>query len=187
MTRRLLAFAAAALAGLAMPAEASTIPAAGFAPGSRLGLGYAGLSYDHAFGDTIVGAALNQDTTFNRFKVGVRGLHRFLTLNGMSVGVVAGLQYDPGVPGQRAYMVPDAGLSFAYRFPGDRPIALKVNVTFTVDQYTYVDPLSPAPRGNVLQRLTFGPNTMVGGEIQLDEHLALTIGGGTLAGMRLSY
>lgn len=191
MTKRLLPLlAVAALFAVATPAQASTVPAADFGAGSRLGLGFAGLSYDHAFGDTLVGAALNSDgmpTGSSRFKLGVRGLHRFLSLNGVKVGAIAGLQYDPGVPGQRAYLVPDLGLSFAYTFPGEVPVSLKVNLTLTVDQYTSVDPLNPVPRGNVLQRLTFGPTSMFGGEVQLNEHLALTLGGGTLAGVRLNY
>lgn len=196
MTRGLLPLLAAAIAlGAATPAFATTVPAADFKPGPTLAVGLPGLAYDHGFGNLSLGAAIG-DTTMglvnSRIKLGVRGVYRLFSLEGLSTGVVAGIQYDPGEPTQRAYLLPDAGLSFAYTLAGSVPMTLRLNMTVTVNQYdrfSYADvnPEYVPPRGNILQRLAFGPNSTLGLGLQVSKHLELSLGGGTLVGMRLTY
>jgi hypothetical protein len=178
-----------------LPAQAVTVQTADFKPGSTIAVGLPGLAYDHGFGNLSLGAVIG-DTSLgimnNRIKLGARGVYRFFEIEGLSTGLVAGLTYDPGTPGQRAYMVPDVGLSMAYHVPGSQVISLRVNMTVTANQYNAIDYGSvPAdyvpPSSNILQRLTFGPNTTVGLGIRLTEHLEASLGGGTLVGLRLNF
>lgn len=197
MTRGLsmLALGVAIAVGLAAPAAATTVAAADFKPGSTLSVGLPGVAYDYAFGNVSLGAVLGDTTlglTNSRIKLGARGVYRLFSLEGLSTGLVAGLMFDPGNPGERAYMVPDAGLSIAYTLPGSVPMTLRLNMTVTVNQYDRVNYENyPAeaipPRGNVLQRLTFGPNSTLGLGLQVSKHLEFSLGGGTLVGMRLTY
>lgn len=183
--KRLLALSCLLL--LSAPAQAATIPAANFAAGNTLGLGYSGLSYDHGFGRFSLGASVGDGSLLgyqSHMRVSARALGRFFDESGLAASWIGGLMYDPGVPGDRAYLVPDLGLGVAYTFAGRWPITIWANLTLTVSQ-TVVDPTNPVPVGNLLQRLTFGPESTVGVGFQLTPKLQFTLGGGTLVGLRL--
>lgn len=194
-----LAAAAFALAPLA--AQAETIANADFRPGQTIGVGIAGLSYDYAFPRVSLGGSLSTSNWLSpgngRMQLGARGLVRFLDQQNLSAAVVGGVLFDPGTPGDRSYLVPDLGLGVGYRFTlGGLPLALRFNVTLTVDQGQnappYATSISPdvtvtQPRGTVLQRLTTGPNTMLALAYQPTDNLEITLGGGTLVGVRFTY
>jgi hypothetical protein len=123
---------------------------------------------------------------------------RFLQQQNLSAAVVGGVVFDPGQVGGRSYMVPDLGIGVGYRFTlWNLPLALRFNVTLTAEQgqnnpyYGPVpmptDPSMVPPRGNFLQRLAIGPNTMVGLAYTPSENLEVTVGAGTLVGVRFTY
>jgi hypothetical protein len=181
-------------------AEAATLGTADFRPGQTIGVGLAGLSYDFAFPRVDLGASLSTNNWSSpaqgRMLIGTRGLVRFLEQRDLSAALVGGVLFDPGFAGDRSYLVPDLGLGVAYRFNlAGFPLALRFNVTLTVDQgqtQPYPVPVSPEgtitqPRGNVLQRLTTGPNTMVGLAYMPTDNMEITVGGGTLVGVRFTY
>ncbi|HEY9724295.1 MAG TPA: hypothetical protein V6D47_20000 [Oscillatoriaceae cyanobacterium] len=173
---------------LAAPAKAATIPAASFAPGNTVGLGYSGLSFDHGFGSWSLGASVGDGSLFgyqSHMRLSARVLGRFFDQGGLDAGWLGGLMYDPGVAGDRAYLVPDVGIGVAYTFAARWPVTLWANLTLTVNQVVS-DPTNPVPTGNLLQRLTLGPESTVGLGLHVTPNLELTLGGGTLAGFRLT-
>jgi hypothetical protein len=203
MTKRLfslLAAGAIALAG-ALPAQAATLPSADFKPGQTMGLGLAGLSYDYAFPRVSLGASLASSNAWSpnltHMQLGARAAYRFLQSDGLTAAVVGGVVFDPGQPGGRSYLIPDLGLGAAYRFQvGAFPLSVRFNFTLTADQgqasapYAQypVDPNAPqVPTGNFLQRLTAGPNTMIGLAYQPSDNVEVTVGSGTLVGVRFSF
>ncbi|MFN3429348.1 MAG: hypothetical protein ACK46X_05290 [Candidatus Sericytochromatia bacterium] len=202
MIPRLFSLLAAGALGLtlALPAQAATLPSADFKPGQTMGLGLAGLSYDYAFPRVSLGASLAATNpwspNFAHMQLGARAAYRFLQADGLSAGVIGGVVFDPGQPGGRSYMIPDVGLGAAYRFTlFTLPLSVRFNFTLTADQgqasapYAQypVDPNSVQPRGNFLQRLTAGPNTMIGLAYQPSDTVEVTLGSGTLVGVRFSF
>lgn len=208
MSLRRLALALALAPSLfAAPAAAATAPVADFRPGQTLGIGLAGVSWDYGLGRGSLGAQIGNPAGLagggnNRIKAGARGMWRFLEAQDINVASLVGLEFDPGAPGGRSYLVPDVGLAVAYRFKwGDLPLAARFNVSLTVDQgqqrFNGPIPSMPyapdgggvdvAPVGNVFQRMILGPNTMIGVGLTAMDRYELTLGGGTLVGLRIAY
>jgi hypothetical protein len=201
--RPIFALAASALAALlAQPAVASTAPVADFQPGQTLAVGLSGVSWDHAWPASSVGLELRNTAPLpgggSRFLAGGRGQLRLVEIDRLKVATLVGVQLDPGVTGGRAYIVPDVGLAVSYGFNlWQLSLALRFNVSLTVDQGQGggVMPLgAPAPGmpyapslGNVFQRLTLGPNTTLSLALTPSDRYELTIGGGTLLGLRVRY
>jgi hypothetical protein len=183
------------------PAFASTQRSADFTEGSAVGIGLFGLSYDYGLGPVSLGANIGTDlASFNYYgqpalKYNARLLWRVMEMDGLSGGVLAGLQYDPGRPGGRAYLNPDLGFSVAYDFRRfDAPFALRLNVTLGVGSgATNYYPSTPdgsapdTPTANFFQRLTVGPNTSLELAYMPSDNMEITLGGGTWLGMRLKF
>lgn len=209
LLRRLsgLSLAVLALASVPLPTQAATAPVADFTSGQTLGVGLPGVSWDYGFKQGFAGATIGYPTTgvtpVQRIKAGLRGGWRIVQDGDLSLASLAGLEFDPGPIGGRAYMVPDVGLGAAYHFQlWSTKLVIRFNVTLTVDQgqnlnYAmpmpqpsgyYGDSYTPTtPTGNLFQRLTFGPNTMVGLGFTPAENYELTLGGGTIIGLRVRY
>lgn len=202
MNQRLFSLLAAGALGLAfaLPAQAATLPSADFKPGQTMGLGLAGLSYDYAFPRVSLGASLAASNAwspnFTHMQLGARAAYRFLQADGLSAAVIGGVTFDPGQPGGRSYLIPDVGLGAAYRFNlAAFPFSVRFNFTLTADQgqatapYAQypIDPNAVQARGNFLQRLTAGPNTMIGFAYHPSDSVEVTLGSGTLVGVRVNF
>lgn len=200
---RALGLAGIGTLALAPTAQAVTAPIADVSTGHMLGVGLAGLSWDHGWQNQALGLEIRSSSPFptgsqDRFLLGSRGVWKIGGTSDFSVAAVGGIQLDPGVPGNRAYLVPDAGLGVSYRVKvSDMSIALRFNVTLTLDQgqNTSAVPYSVYPGGyfptpvsrNLLQRLTLGPNTTLSVALRPEDRYEITLGGGTLLGLRLRY
>lgn len=200
----LTAFGLAGLGSMALAptAHAVTAPIADVSTGQMLGVGLAGLSWDYGWQNHALGLEIRSTSPFptgpqDRFLLGSRGVWKIGGTSDFSVAAVGGIQLDPGVPGNRAYLVPDAGLGVSYRVKvGDMSVALRFNVTLTLDQGqsngvmpypVYPDGYSTPVSGNLLQRLTLGPNTTLAVALRPEDRYEITVGGGTLLGLRLRY
>lgn len=185
---------------LSTPALAATQRSADFSDGSAVGIGLFGLSYDYGLGPVSLGASIGTDlaSSFSygqpALKYNARLVWRVMEMDGLSGGVLAGLQYDPGRPGGRAYLNPDLGFSVAYDFRRfDSPFALRLNVTLGVgsassNYYPSSDGSVPdTPTANFFQRLTVGPNTSLELAYMPSDNMEITLGGGTWLGMRLKF
>jgi hypothetical protein len=197
--RVLVALALTAL--VAQPAAAMTSPVADIQPGQTLAVGLSGVSWDHAWAGTSLGLELRNTAPMpgggSRFLGGARGTVRLVEIDRLKVAALGGVQLDPGYTGGRAFIVPDVGLGVAYGFNlWQWSFALRFNVTLTVDQgqgggvvMPMGDPSMPyqVPVGNIFQRLTLGPNTTLGLAFAPSDRYELTVGGGTLVGLRVRY
>lgn len=180
---------------LAPPAEAAIQRSADFDNGSSLGLGLYGLAYDFGWEFLSIGLSAASPTTTGNpltspLRLNTRVLGRFYQAEGLSAAVLAGVTLDPGSPGSRAYLTPDLGLSIGYDFREfDVPFAVRLNLSLAVSQQTGVQYgwQDPQPASNFLQRLTFGPQTSLEVAWMPNDNLELTLGGGTLLGMRLKF
>lgn len=199
---RLTALATALALSISAPAVAATAPVADFAPGQTLGIGVSGLSWDYGFSKASLGVQIvGRNPTGgsdNRFIGSARGVWRFANLDELQVGALAGVAFDPGVIGGRSYLVPDLGVTAAYRFVLLQfPLIARFNVSLTVDQgqngYAYPgfassdNSMAEVPRGNLLQRLVLGPNTAVSLAYAPDDRYQLVLGGGTIVGLRVHF
>jgi hypothetical protein len=184
------------------PAQASTAPVADPPQGQVLGVGLSGISWDYGWARHSLGFELRSTNTLptgsgDRFLIGSRGTWRLADSPDLNVAALVGFQLDPGVPGSRAYLIPDVGLGVAYRFfVGPVPLGLRFNVTLTLNQgqtggvfpiHPSPDPYPLPPTGNLLQRLTLGPNTTLGLVLRAHDRYEITLGGGTLIGLRVQY
>lgn len=204
--RRLAPLTALLVLATQAPALAATAPVADFRAGQALGIGLAGVSWDYGFNRLAIGGQIGNPSAWGgsmngRIKAGTRATWRFLDAQDIKVASLFGVEFDPGVPGGRSYVVPDVGLGVAYTFKwNDVPITARFNVSLTVDQGQQQGNMpmpalySPdgggvdlAPRGNVFQRLILGPNTMLGIGLTAMDRYELTLGGGTLVGLRIHY
>jgi hypothetical protein len=196
--------AGAAVLSFAPPALAVTEPIADVQPGQMLGVGLSGLSWDYGWQTHALGLEIRNTSYFpampqDRFLLGSRGVWKLGGTSDFAVSAVGGIQLDPGVPGNRAYLIPDAGLGVSYRLKmGDITLALRFNVTLTLDQgqnqQNYPYPIYGSPdgygvpvTGNLLQRLTTGPNTMLSIALRPDDRYEITAFGRTLLGLRFRY
>lgn len=206
LVRRLAPLAAFLVLAAQAPAQASTATVADFRPGQTLGIGLAGVSWDYGFNRFAVGAQIGNPSNLgggynSRIKAGTRASWRFLDAQDIKVASLVGVEFDPGMPGGRSYIVPDLGLGVAYTFKlNDVPLTARFNVSLTVDQGQQQGgmptPMGGAeaggfydatPRGNLFQRLILGPNTMLGVGLTAMDRYELTLGGGTLVGLRIFY
>jgi hypothetical protein len=195
---------ALALLLLALPAEAQMMPSADLQAGHTLGLGFAGMAYDYGLGGRYgLGGSLSAPLWQSGgawMKLDARTQARFIDESDFKAAAIAGLRLDPGGLGQRSYLIPDAGIGVAYtRELWGVPLTLRLNVTLTIDQgqtgnfptgVAGVDGIpydSTMPRPNLLQRLTFGPNTNVALAAKLSDRFELSLGGGTIVGLRYHY
>ena len=204
MHTRSLALAAALVALTAAPALAATAPTADFDPGQQLGIGLAGVSWDYGFSRASLGVRVGNPNAWGgsgsdaRIKGAGRAAWRFIDDGDLKVASLVGLELDPGPIGGRAYMVPDLGLGVAYHLVWNGVgLNARFNVSLTVDQgqnqaggvypLDGPAPLAMAPTGNLFQRLILGPNTMIGVGFDATDRYELTLGGGTLLGLRVRY
>lgn len=185
-------------------AQASIQRGADFDDGSSLGVGLYGLSYDYGWEflslglSTASSASSSLSNPLNTsLRINSRVLGRFYQEEGLSAAVLAGVTLDPGTPGGRAYLTPDLGLAIGYNFREfDLPFAVRLNLSLAISQpsklsyvydpYGHSEPLQQ-PSGHFLQRLTFGPQTSFEVAWMPNDNLELTLGGGTLLGMRLKF
>ncbi len=179
-------------------AQAAIQRSADFEEGSTIGIGIYGMSYDYGIGFFSAGLSAQSSASLNfgnpmsqPLKPSLRLLARFYQLEGLSAGVLAGATYDPGFPGSRAYLTPDLGLSVGYDFRvHNAPFALRLNLTLAVGDGRGAYPINDydaLPSGNFFQRLSFGPLTSLELAWMPSEHFEVTLGGGTLMGMRLKF
>ncbi|MBF2055530.1 MAG: hypothetical protein IGS03_18930 [Candidatus Sericytochromatia bacterium] len=179
---------------LSLPVEASVQRSADFDKGSSLGLGLFGVAYDYGWEFLSLGlSAASPNSTSNvlstPLRLNTRVVARFYQAEGLSAAVLAGVTLDPGLPGSRAYLTPDLGLSIGYDFREfDAPFAVRLNLSLAISQAQLQDTWQGSqPASNFLQRLTFGPQTSLEVAWMPSDHLEFTAGGGTLLGMRLKF
>jgi hypothetical protein len=197
-TRFLLAvsisvFALQTLSGA--PVQAAIQRSADFSEGQTLGIGLYGIAYDYSAWNVSVGAyAVSKQYGSNLTPIfdqspdlGLRFAARSYEQDGLSVGWIGGIHvssqntYNNTINGyqQRGLLTPDLGMSVAYGFNlWELPLAFRLNLTLG---------FSLLERGDVLQRLQFGPQTGLEVAWQPRKDLEVTLGGGTLMGMRLKF
>lgn len=185
------------LAALSPQALAATQRSADFDAGNTVGLGLYGLSYDYGLGWFSVGLAAQSSVAStlgnplaDPIQLSTRMAGRFYEEEGLSAAVIAGLYFDPGQPGSRAYLTPDLGLSVAYDFREHNfPFALRLNLSLAISDRTSYYPVSEdyAPKSNFFQKLSFGPGTSLELAWMPTDNFEVTLGGGTLLGMRLKF
>lgn len=180
---------------IAIPAQASIQRSADFSEGQTLGIGLYGISYDYSLWNVSAGAyavskqyGSNLSPLFDQSPdLGLRFSVRSYDKEGLSVGWIGGLHVSSennysnttGDYQRRNLLTPDLGLSVAYGFNlWELPLALRLNLTLG---------FSLLERGDLLQRLRFGPQTGFELAWQPREDLEVTLGGGTLMGMRLKF
>ena len=195
--RALICLSLAVMPSLALllPAEAAIQRSADFTSGHNVGVGLFGLSYDYGMGPFSIGTSFSTNAMPTlvgiRLKPAVRSMWRFMEMEGLSAGVIAGLQLDPGDVGGKASLVPDLGVGMAYNFKLlDVAMALRLNLTLaTANSNTlFIVPTNDnidAPVPNALQRLTVGPQTSLELAFMPTKNLEITLGGGTWVGMRV--
>ncbi len=196
-SRRLFVSALGALAYLSSlaPAHAAIQRSADFSEGHALGIGLYGIAYDYSMWGVSAGAyAVTKQYSSSLTPIfeqspelGLRLLARSYDKDGLSVGWVGGLHvssrtdYSDVIQDsrQRNILTPDLGLSVAYGFNlWEMPLALRMNLTLG---------FSLLERGDFFQRLKFGPQTGLELAWQPRQDLEVTVGGGTLLGMRLKF
>jgi hypothetical protein len=184
---------------LAQPTQAAIQRSSDFSQGHAIGVGLFGLAYDYGVGPFSIGAAFSSDAVYSfsassRLRPSVRALWRFMEQDGLSAGILAGVQYDPGSPGGRAYLTPDLGVGMAYNFKiFDLPTALRLNLTLALSNnstnYYFgsypTDSNTDTPTPNFFQRITIGPMSSLELAFMPSENFEITLGGGTWLGMRL--
>lgn len=177
------------------PTQAAIQRSADFSEGNSLGIGLYGIAYDYSLWNVSLGAyAMTKQYGSNLTPIldqspelGLRFLARSYERDGLSVGWVGGLHVSSykdysGVTQdyrQRSTLTPDVGMSVAYGFDlFEMPLALRMNLTLG---------FSLLEGGDFFQRLKFGPQTGLELAWQPREDLEVTLGGGTLLGMRLKF
>lgn len=186
------------------PAQAAVQRSSDFEAGHTLGAGLYGLSYDYGISWFSIGVGVGSRTAalsfipsaYTAMNLNTRLLARVYQHEGLSAGVIAGLQLDPGLPGDRAYLTPDLGVSIAYDFSQfEFPFVVRMNLTMAISDRNFNYPTYPdddsrlvsQPSANLLQRLVFGPQTSLEVAWLASKNMEITAGGGTLLGMRLKF
>lgn len=178
-------------------AQAATQLSADLEPGHRLGLGLMGAAYDLGLGPVGLGLALNTRepqsllggnfrTENMQLRYSLRGMWRVAEIESLSMGVLAGLHLDPGQPGERPGLTPEVGMGVAWDLRTfDLPFALRLNLSVGINPYRP----QPWQQNNTpptfLQRLGLGPATSLEAAWFVNEQTEVTLGGGTLVGLRL--
>ncbi|PKL75656.1 MAG: hypothetical protein CVV27_14250 [Candidatus Melainabacteria bacterium HGW-Melainabacteria-1] len=179
------------------PAQAAIQRSADFEDGHAIGIGLYGLSYDYGIGFFSAGLSAGSPASYslgnplaNPLRPSLRLFARFYEQAGLSAGLFTGLNFDPGTPGERAYLIPDLGLGVAYDFRQfNLPFALRLNLSLALNdsRNRYYSPDSSYPTPNFFQRLTFGPQTSLELAWMPSDQFEVTLGGGTLLGMRMKF
>lgn len=184
---------------LASNARAAIQRSADFSQGSSLGLGLYGLSYDYGLSAFSAGLAIQSPASgslgnplADALRLNLRLAGRFYQQDGLSMAVIGGVLYDPGRSGDRSYLIPDLGLGLAYDFRNFQiPFALRLNLTLaandTRNRSFPTDPSGAIDAPNFLQSLSFGPQTSIELAWLPTDNLEVTLGGGTLLGMRFKF
>lgn len=180
-----------------MPAQAAIQRSADFEPGQTIGIGLYGMSYDYGIGFFSAGFSVQSPSSLSLsnplndpLRPGLRLAGKFYQHDGLSADVLGGLLYDPGRSGERPLLVPDLGLGLAYDFRQYKlPFVLRMNLTLAItDGLSRYDNGDQAlPNVTFFQRLSFGPQTSLELAWLPTKHLEVTLGGGTLLGMRLKF
>lgn len=193
-----------------LPVQAALQRSADFSQGSTIGVGLFGLGYDYGLGPFSLGLtattplpnlsnlafgsySMHASSSFTGYqpylKLSTRALWRLFESDGLSAGFLVGLEYDPGSPGSRSWLTPDVGFSMAYGFEfWELPMALRLNVTIAPARTSaYLDSDTNLPPRTFLQQLSIGPNTSLELAVKPNDNLEITLGGGTLLGMRLHF
>lgn len=175
------------------PVQAAIQRSADFPQGHAIGVGMFGLAYDYGIGALSIGSSFSGDATYSlsysaRIRPALRALWRFMEMEGLSAGVLAGIQFDPGTVGGRAYLTPDLGVGLAYNFHIlEIPMAFRLNLTLALgpgSRASYPD-TTDQPTPNLFQRLTIGPLSSMELALMPTQNLEITLGGGTWLGMRI--
>ena len=179
-------------------AKASIQRSADFSEGSSLGVGLYGMSYDYGIGGFSAGLNVSSSASYGAnsyspfnspLRPSLRLIGRVYQQEGLSAGVFGGLFFDPGNVGERAYLTPDLGLGVAYDFKQfNVPLALRLNMSVALgDGRRGYSPDDSQVSANFFQRLIMGPNTSLELAWMPTETLEVTLGGGTLLGMRMKF
>ena len=211
--RLALAFTCSLTLGLfgANQAQAATQRSADFSDGNTVGVGLFGLSYDYGLGPVSLGFDSNARLNTSAYSYGYGGLNTNLKFSGrtlwrvMETGTLTGAflaaaHYDPGSIGENnSAFVPEVGFSIAYRIL-DSPFLIRLNTTVgynhNLTAKIWPEPTLPGdtssntPReveANFLQKFGVGPGTSFELAYQPDENSEITVGGGSLIGMRLKF
>lgn len=175
-----LVFSQAALAGAATGARS------GLPEGLNMGLGASGLSLDWAGGPLAFGGAITGDMfSANALSPTLRLVWTARNRDNLSVGFLAGAHYGLSTPIYNPIdqttspfgreLVGDVGLTASYRFDlpllFERvlPLTLTPTLTFKIDR-----------NGS----LAFGPQTNIELAARFSKDVELTLGGGTIVGLR---
>ena len=162
--------------------------------GNNVSVGLFGLSYDYVIDAFGIGASIGKPlfsfTYSPAMNLGLRAHYRFLNSDNLSAGVLAAVNLDPGTPSDASgKLIPDVGVGVAYTFE-DIGLSLRLNLTFTSswtgapNVFSYSGD-TQAP--NFLQTITIGPNTSFEIGYRLNETAELTLGGGSLVGIRMNF
>jgi hypothetical protein len=208
-----IATVAPSLLGFLPRVQAATQRSADFTPGNTVGIGLFGLSYDYGLGPVSLGfdsnARLNSALSMygggggfggNTLKFSTRGLWKVMETEKITGAFIVAAHYDPGDIGRNnAAFVPEVGFSMAYRIL-DTPFLIRLNTTVgynsTLKGTVYPDysagpsdmPTEPTEvDANFLQKFGVGPGTSFELAYQPDENSEITLGGGSLVGMRLKF
>ena len=199
--------------GFQQHAQAATQRSADFSQGSTVGIGLFGLSYDYGLGPVSLGFDSNSKLTSgigiygsgmsgNILKFSTRGLWRVMETEKFTGAFIAAAHYDPGDIGQNnPVFFPEAGFSIAYRIL-DSKFLIRLNTTVGYNSTlkgtvypTYApDNLEMTAHeeakeveASFLQKFGVGPGTSFELAYQPDENSEITLGGGSLIGMRLKF
>ena len=178
-------------------ARAATQLSADLEAGHRLGLGLMGAAYDLGLGPMGLGFAINtrepQSLLTGNFRTenmqlrySLRGMWRIAEIESLSMGVLAGIHLDPGRAGERPGLTPEVGMGVAWDLRTfDLPFAVRLNLSVGINPYRPQPWQQNDPPPTLLQRLGLGPASALEAAWFVNEHTEVTLGGGTLIGLRL--
>ncbi len=211
-----LALTAFFVLGMGNQAQAATQRSADFSQGNTVGIGLFGLSYDYGIGPVSVGFDSNSKYTSslgiytgsgfggNNLKFSSRALWKVMETEKIIGAAIVAAHYDPGdIGGNNQAFVPEVGFSIAYRIL-DSPFLIRLNTTvgynhnlrgYAGGPYGMPAPVAPGEEpaepqmvdATFLQKFGVGPGTSFELAYQPDENSEITLGGGSLIGMRLKF
>lgn len=182
-----------------LPVSASVKDYIDMPDGHNVSVGLFGMSYDYSvfnFGiGTFIGTgiSLSPYEPSTRINLGIRAHYKFFEWEDLSAGIMTGVIFDPGNINndERGKFIPDIGVGVSYHF-WDTGFIIRLNVTITslkeglLSSYSsYNDDQERVP--NFLQTLTVGPNTSLEIAYILNDNASLTIGGGSICGIRMNF
>lgn len=161
--------------------------------GHTLSIGVFGLSYDYTYENFSIGTSFNTQQyqllpTPNygygsNFNANLRSTWKWLKTDDLTLGLVGGATVISGSPGERSYFQPDLGLGMAYQFSlWNLPMALRLNIAWTIQEDNEYNQAT-----NILQRIGLGPSSGIEFAMKPAENMEITLGGGSILGMRLKF